>query len=221
MIIWIQQIFFHWLQLRATAQTRYREQSQFASAVRKLGIDFRSSGTLLARAKLNRSHIEESSSPVPKILPSILWTLEFCLLLAPTIPSKCSLRSDIAWKEELLQPIRIFIHDCPADMPLGRIWRERVLALTSTEQEALVPGVNKSSNSVTSWILLLLADENPGYFYIQCEIVTTEGKKRKSYPKHEVFPDSQLIDILKYDQHAIHEFPTIWVSHKDIPTFTE
>ncbi len=149
--------------------------------------------------------------------PTISWTLEVCLI-DPDMPLPALGNDQQPWRSSELAPIHILVHDCASEMLLSDMWKEKVADVTTEQQESLAaPELSadpSQKRSVTSWILPLTGAMP--FFYIQCL-----DRRAKRWPKHEIFPDStKLLDVLKRDQYAVLEFPTIWVSRKELPTTT-
>ncbi|VDD82303.1 unnamed protein product [Mesocestoides corti] len=195
--------------IRNSSRGRQRTQSKLVIAARSLCIDYRpSSSSLLTRAKLNRTQL------ICENPPTLSWTVEFCLLYPNTCASQ---GEEKPWSDSVLKPLHILVHDCLCASLLSEIWHAKISNLTSSEQEALscpgLSGVRSADDvdpSVTSWLLSL--GDLPPYFYVQCV-----DKQSRTYPKHEIFPDSTtLLDVLKWDKFVVHEFPTIWVSKKEL-----
>ncbi|KAM7534321.1 hypothetical protein Aperf_G00000112250 [Anoplocephala perfoliata] len=193
---------------RRLARSRRKVQSRIRSMARPLGIQYRSSkSALLTRARLNQTHVVDDKSPY------ILWTLEFCLIPVSSIGSQSEIHP---WSDSLLKPIHVLLHDCDSNSLISVIWKSKLVDLPSIDQDSLaIPDLtsfsdpNNSTPSVTSWTLPL--GDKPPYFYIECF-----DKNTKQYSKHEIFPSStRLMDVLKWENYIVKEFPTIWVSQKE------
>ncbi|VDN30087.1 unnamed protein product [Dibothriocephalus latus] len=192
-----------------------------------MGIDFRALTPLLKRARMNKTYVSNSSDPSVPTPPTIMWTLEFCLLPSSSHPeggNRACLRDDLRWCDDALSPLHILVHSCHPDSSLETIWRSKVTDLSSNEQENLVTSKVAPAGAVVSWLLSTPSSLNPAdssssfYFYIQCEGGRQESGRGRTYPKHELFPNTTLAEVLTYDSFVIHEFPTIWVSRTELPT---
>nr|CDS32656.1 box C:D snoRNA protein 1 [Hymenolepis microstoma] len=192
---------------RRVAKSRLKVQCRIMNMARSLGINYRySRSPLLTRTKVNQTHIVGEESPY------ISWTLEFCLV-DPLLTD--SLSNPVSFHQSLPKPIHIIIHNCSPSLLISEIWNTKVTNLSSESQDSLAnPELVFASDpstpnpSVTSWTLPL-GEELP-YFYIECFDKTT-----KHFSKHQILASStSLIDVLKYENYLVREFPTIWVSQK-------
>lgn len=211
-------------ELRQSYRRPQPGQSKLAVLARSLGIDFRALSPLLKRARMNKTFIS-TSGDLSSTAPTIMWSLEFCLLPSshPEGGPRTCLRDDLRWCDQLLCPLRILVHSCHPDWSMETIWRDRVTALSSVEQENLV--TNKApAEAVVSWLLSTPPSLNPAdssssfFFYIQCDGGKQQPGRSGIYPKHEIFPSTALSEVLTYDSFVIHEFPTVWVSRTELPT---
>ncbi|VDK41532.1 unnamed protein product [Taenia asiatica] len=182
---------------------RRKIQSKLLNAVRSLKIDYRLSSSLLTRARLNRTYLTCDKPP------TVLWTLEL-RLLDPSVG--VSQGDEEPWRDSVLKPIHVLLHDCSCSSLLSDIWRSKVAELSSVDLEALVaPQLATSSNvcvstCVTNWVLAL--GKSIPYFYVECV-----DKQTKRVSKHEIFAFStSLLEVLTRDKYVVNEFPTIWVS---------
>ncbi|KAL5961490.1 Box C/D snoRNA protein 1 [Taenia solium] len=182
---------------------RKKTQSKLLNAVRSLKIDYRLSSSLFTRARLNRTYLTCDKPP------TVLWTLEL-RLLDPSVG--VSRGGEKPWRDSVLKPIHVLLHDCPCSSLLSDIWRSKVAELSSVELEALVaPQLATSSNVrvstyVTNWVLAL--GKCIPYFYVECV-----DRQTKRVSKHEIFASStSLLEVLTRDNYVVNEFPTIWVS---------
>ncbi|VDN97149.1 unnamed protein product [Rodentolepis nana] len=194
---------------RRIAKSRLKMQCRVMSMARSLGINYRySRSPLLTRTKVNQTHIVGDESPY------ISWTIEFCLI-DPLLTD--SLSNTVSCYQSFPQSVHILVHNCCPSSLISEIWKTKVSNLSSENQDSLAnPDLALTSDpttpnpSVTSWTLPL--GEDLPFFYIDCFDKTT-----KHISRHHILASStSLIDVLKHENYIVREFPTIWVSQKQI-----
>ena len=175
-------------------------------------MDYRSSSnSFLTRARLNRTNLTNNKPTI------ILWTLELCLIDPSAV---ASLADEKPWSDSALRPIHILLHDCLPSSLLSDIWLKKFADIPTDDQRELVApalssfpvSTNEVADSLNRW-MLTLGDKLP-YFYIDCI-----DSKTKRAIKHEVLASfTTLLETLTRDNFIVIEFPTIWVSQKELPS---